>query len=174
MALEEEVVEVLDGLLARAVPRAVERLVEVLRGAVVARVLRVAKAVREAVQRARRRHRLVRLPSVDYVEQVRLHPARKHIAVSLKPGEPLRVLHELLNEALDGQLHLAAQTARVAVVREPREERGQHAVHLEVLEVEITNLREPELSIALGQGHQAAPSWARVISSRPSAWRATR
>ena len=86
MALEEEVVEVLDGLLAGAVPRAVEHLVEVLRGAVVARVLRVAEAVREAVQRARRRHGLVRLPAVHDVEQVRLDPPLEDLAV--RPGSP--------------------------------------------------------------------------------------
>ena len=49
VALKEKVVEVFDGLLACTVPRPVEHLVEVLRGAVVTRVLRIAEAVREAV-----------------------------------------------------------------------------------------------------------------------------
>ena len=88
-------------LLPGAIPRAVEHLVEVLRGAVVAGVLRVAEAVGEAVQRARGGDRLVRLPPVHDVEQVRLDPAREDLAVGLEAGEPLRVLEELLDERLD-------------------------------------------------------------------------
>ena len=109
------------------------------------------------MQRARRSYRLARLSSVHDVEEVRLHPTCEDIGVRLEPGEPLRVLHELLDEALDGQLHLSSQPTRVAVVRQASEERGEHAVHLEVLKVEVADLWQPKLSIALGQGHQTAP-----------------
>jgi hypothetical protein len=89
VALKEETVQVLERLLPSAFARHVEHLVEVLRRPVVAGVLRIAEAVGEAVQRTRRRQRLVRLPSVHEVEQVRLDPAADDVGVVLKLREPL-------------------------------------------------------------------------------------
>src|SRR5690554_5192331 len=99
---------------------------------------------------------------------MRLYPALEDVPVILEAREPLRVLEELLDEAFDRELYLAPQTTREPVVCESREEGSHHTVHLEMLEIEVADLWEAELPIALGQGHQTAPSRTRVISRRPS------
>src|SRR5690606_7488519 len=97
-----------------------------------------------------------------------LHPHRHDVAVVLETTKPLGVLEELLDEVLDRVLHPLLQTARVAVVGEAREEGRQHAVHLELLKIEIRNLREPELAVALRQGHHTTSVETRSMSRRPS------
>jgi hypothetical protein len=55
-------------------------------------------------------------------------------------GEPLGMLEEFVDECLDRKLESALESARVSVVGQTREQRRQHAVHFELLEVEVGKL----------------------------------
>jgi hypothetical protein len=44
------------------------------------------------------------------------NPALGDLAVVLKTGKPFRMLNELVNEILDGELDISQDAARVAVV----------------------------------------------------------
>ena len=80
-AIKEKILQVLDGVVPRSLSCVIQHLVQMLRSAVVARMLGVAKAVGVAVQRAGASHCGVLPPPVNDVHQVGFDPARDDVAV---------------------------------------------------------------------------------------------
>jgi hypothetical protein len=128
---EEELLQLVQGSGPPTAPRVPEHLVEVLGGAVVARVPRVAEAVCEPVQWAGGSHGLVRLAPVDQIEEVIFDPPLEHLRVLVEADEPLLLLdEELLHDLVDGHVASAPHDGHAAVVTDALEQAGQDAAHL--------------------------------------------
>ena len=174
-AREEEPPQGVAGGLAAPAAGMVEHPVELLGRAVVAGVARIPELVRVAVERPRRGERLVRLPPVHQIHQIRFDPALDDVRVLAETREQARVLRILAGEVLHRQVVSAGRPARaVAVESEPRKQHGQHPIHVERLEVDVGELLEAKLPVAAPERHQST-SPVRVSRVRtPSSPRAMR
>jgi hypothetical protein len=142
-------------------------LVYLLGGAIVARVLRIAEAIGKTVERPGSGDSFIALAPIHNVHQVGLNPPFDDLPMQPETLELVRVFHDLVDEVLDRQFPLLPETARKSVVRDPLKETEKDSVHLDVLEINVADLGQPELAVTLEQWHQAT-SLSRVISSLPS------
>ena len=172
---EEEALQGVERGLSASAPSVVEHPVELLGRAVVAGVSRVAELVGVAVQRARRRQGLVRPAAVHHVHQIGLDPALDQVGVGVEAHECARIPGVLAGEVADREFVPAGRTARaVPAEPQPGEQHGQHAVHVERLEVDVAEFRQAKLAVASLQRHQPA-SASRAWSVRtPSGSRSIR
>jgi hypothetical protein len=101
------------------------------------------------VQRPRTGNRLISLAAIDDVHQMGFYPALDDVTVLGEANELVAGFEDVVDELVDSQLTLVAEHARIAAVLESLEQAGQYPIHLERLEVEITDLRQAELSVLL-------------------------
>ena len=106
------------------------------------------------MQRPRTGHDLIGATAVDDVHQVGFDPANHDVSMLRKPDELFLLGQDFVDELLDCQLPLVSKHAGVATVFKPLEKTGEYPVHLDHLEIKVSDLRQPELTVLLLQSHQ--------------------
>src|SRR5262249_50421841 len=125
-----------------------EHLVEMFISTIRTRVFGVTKPVCKAVQGSRGRNGLVRLPAIHDIHEMGLDPALGDVTMTVKICKPFWMFDEFIHEVFNCELDIAQDTARVTVMPYTGQKRGEYPVHLEQLEIEVTDAGMSKFAVA--------------------------
>src|SRR5262249_25701511 len=145
-----------------------EHLVEMFISTVRTRVFGVTKPVRKSVQWSRGRNGLVRLPTIHDIHEMGFDPALGDVTMTLKICKPFRMFDEFVHEVFDCELDITQDTARVTVMPYTGQKRGEYPIHLEQLEIEVTDAGMAKIAIACLECHQFPSAINCSMRSRPA------
>jgi hypothetical protein len=147
--IEKERLEVLDCLMPGQMSGMMQHLVQMLRRTVVPGMFWIPETIGVSVQRTRTGYRLITLAAIDDVHEMGFYPSLDDLTVLGEADEFVAGFEEVVDELVDCQFALVPEHARMAAVFEALEQPGQYPIHLDRLEVEITDLGQAKLAILL-------------------------
>ena len=131
--------------------------VDLLGCAVVTGMLGVAELIGIAMQRPRGGHGLIGFAPINHIHQIGFDPAVYHLRKAIKARKPFGMLKEVLHELFNGQVAATGRaSAGITVIFQPGKEHGQHTIHLDVLEIDVSGLGSAELLVSAFDAHASA------------------